>query len=79
MGGYFCHLELLPGMANDVWQTCKDLGVSITPAGSTYPYGIDPEDKTLRLAPTFLSKEDLEKAMMVLCCAIKYVYVNKFE
>lgn len=79
MGGYFCHLELLPGMAKDVWQTCKDLGVSITPAGSTYPYGIDPEDKTLRLAPTFLSKEDLEKAMMVLCCAIKYVYVNKFE
>lgn len=77
-GGYFMHIELLPHMATEVWRKCKEAGVSITPAGSTYPYGIDPDDKTIRLAPTFLSAEDLEVAMKVFCSSIKVVYLSMY-
>ena len=70
-GGYFINIKLLNGMAHDVWKKCKDAGVSITPAGSTFPYGDDKEDAYLRIAPTYPSLEDLDKAMHLLCVAIK--------
>lgn len=73
-GGYFMHIELLPNMAKAVWMKCKELGVSITPAGSTYPYGIDPQDSTIRLAPTYLSLKEISVAMDVFCCVVKLVY-----
>lgn len=76
-GGYFINLKLLNGMACDVWQKCKDAGLSITPAGSTFPYGEDREDAYLRLAPTYPSMEELEQAMQLLCIAIKISYMEK--
>lgn len=77
-GGYFINIKLLEGMANDVWKKCKDAGLSITPAGSTFPYGKDEEDAYLRIAPTYPSMEDLDKAMHLLCTAIKISYLEKY-
>ncbi len=76
-GGYFINIKLLNGMAHDVWKKCKDAGVSITPAGSTFPYGDDKEDAYLRIAPTYPSLEDLDKAMHLLCVAIKLSYLER--
>lgn len=75
-GGYFFCIELLPQMAHSVWEICKNVGVSFTPAGSIFPYGYDPEDKFIRIAPTYASMEDLEKAVDILSCAIKMIYLN---
>lgn len=77
-GGYFMHVELLPNMAKLVCKYCKDAGVSITPAGSTYPYGVEKEDKTLRLAPTFLDIDSLTIAMKVISVSIKLAYTEVY-
>ena len=73
-GGYFMNLEFQNGMASKIYEICKSHGVKITPAGSTFPYGKDPNDKYIRLAPTYPSYEELKKAMVVLCYSIKEAY-----
>lgn len=78
-GGYFFNLKLLPNMAVRTWELCKNAGVYITPAGSTFPYGNDPEDAHLRLAPTYLPIDQLEKAIRVLCLSIKIAYEERRE
>ena len=75
-GGYFFNLKMAPHMAKSVWEKCMAAGVMITKAGSTFPYGNDPEDAYLRLAPTYPSVSDLEKAMHVIAVAIKLVYLE---
>lgn len=77
-GGYFFHVRLKNGMAHAVWQACKTAGVAITPAGSTFPYGKNPEDAYLRLAPTYPPMNELETAMRVLGVCIKLVSVRLF-
>ncbi len=77
LGGYFFNVKLKENMAHKVWEVCKEAGVSITPAGSTFPYGNDPEDAYLRLAPTYPPLEELEKAMHVLGVCIKMVGIKK--
>lgn len=77
-GGYFFNVRLKNGMAHAVWQACKTAGVAITPAGSTFPYGKDPEDAYLRLAPTYPPINELETAMRVLGVCIKLVSVRLF-
>lgn len=77
LGGYFFNVKLKENMAREVWKACKKAGVSITPAGSTFPYGKDPEDAYLRLAPTYPSAEELEKAMHVLGVCIKLAGTEK--
>ncbi|WP_067531852.1 aminotransferase class I/II-fold pyridoxal phosphate-dependent enzyme [Nocardia crassostreae] len=62
-GGYFISLDVLEGTASRVVALAKDAGIALTPAGSSYPYGNDPEDKNIRLAPSFPSLAELEKAM----------------
>jgi DNA-binding transcriptional MocR family regulator len=52
-GGYFISLDVLDGCAKEVVRLAKDAGVALTPAGSTYPYGRDPHDRNIRIAPTF--------------------------
>ena len=75
-GGYFISLYV-PNKAKEVVAKCKELGVTLTKAGSAYPYGKDPDNSHIRIAPTFLSLEELETATRVICLAIKLLTNNK--
>ncbi len=70
-GGYFVSLDTLPDIASKVVELASGAGVKLTPAGATYPYGIDPENRNIRLAPTFPSLSDLEKALDVLVVCLE--------
>lgn len=70
-GGYFFSLFVLPKTASRVIKLAGFCGVALTPAGSTWPYGNDPDDANIRLAPTFPPLDELEKAMDVLCLCIR--------
>ena len=71
-GGYFISLYV-PNKAKEVVAKCKELGVILTKAGSTYPYGKDPDNSHIRIAPTFLELDELEIATRVICLAVKLV------
>ena len=67
MGGYFICFRLLFAGARKVVSMCADAGVKLTPAGAGFPYGVDESDSYIRIAPTFVSEEDLGKAAELLC------------
>lgn len=71
LGGYFVSLDVQPGHARRVYELCRDAGVKLTEAGATYPYHRDPDDKNLRIAPTFPDNDDLRTAMEILCLCVK--------
>ena len=64
-GGYFISFDSLPGHAKEIVRLAGEAEVKLTPAGSTFPYGVDPEDKNIRLSPTFPPLADLSAAMEV--------------
>ena len=70
-GGYFVSLNVAPHTAKNVHSKMKELGINLTPAGATFPHGIDPEDRNLRIAPTSLDADSLQKAMELLCLCAK--------
>ena len=70
-GGYFVSLDLLPGLASKVVSMAKEVGLTLTPAGATYPYGNDPQDRNVRIAPTFATLEELTAAMDILTLCVK--------
>ena len=70
-GGYFVNLDVLDGTASRVIELAKEAGVALTPAGSSYPYGRDPRDRNIRLAPTFPELAEVSAAMeAVATCAL---------
>ncbi|MGI6545653.1 MAG: aminotransferase class I/II-fold pyridoxal phosphate-dependent enzyme [Fastidiosipilaceae bacterium] len=71
LGGYFISVNLLPGMAREVVRLCKDCGVVLTGAGSTFPYKKDPQDSNLRLAPSYPTIDELKVAIHVFCLCVK--------
>lgn len=76
-GGYFISLNTTECSAKRVGELCKELGVVLTSVGATYPYGIDAADRNIRIAPTFPSVGDLQKAAEVLCLCIKLATLEK--
>ncbi|MFT3951638.1 MAG: aminotransferase class I/II-fold pyridoxal phosphate-dependent enzyme [Oscillospiraceae bacterium] len=76
-GGYFISLDTPAGCAKRVAALCKEAGVILTPAGATYPYGIDPADANLRIAPTYPSPAELTLATQILCSALKIAALEK--
>lgn len=76
-GGYFVSIDVLSGTAKRVVQLCKEAGVVLTGAGATYPYGKDPDDKNIRIAPTFPPNDELRTAMDVFCICTKLAACEK--
>ena len=76
-GGYFVSLDTRPGLAKHVEQLAGETGLTLTPAGAPFPCGKDPEDRNLRIAPTFASLEDLSVAMSILVLCIKLTTVRQ--
>ena len=76
-GGYFVSLDVLDGCAKEIIKRCGDAGVKITPAGATFPYGQDPRDCNIRIAPTLPSVDEINAAMEVLTAVIEVVCTEK--
>ncbi|MBD3648021.1 MAG: aminotransferase class I/II-fold pyridoxal phosphate-dependent enzyme [Pseudomonadales bacterium] len=76
-GGYFISLDTLPGLASEVVKLASDAGVKLTPAGATFPYGVDPEDRNIRIAPTYPSLTELKKALDALIICVQLASVRK--
>lgn len=76
-GGYFISFNTMPGCAKKVVAMCADAGVAFTPAGATFPYGKDPEDRNIRIAPTIPTLDELETAINLFCICVQIVSIRK--
>ena len=76
-GGYFISFDALDGCAKEIVAKAKKAGVVMTGAGATYPYGRDPHDSNIRIAPTYPSVEDLRTAMEIFTLCVKLVSIDK--
>ena len=76
-GGYFVNLDVMNGCAKRVVSLCKEAGVILTDAGATFPYGADPNDSNIRVAPTFPPQEELRQAMHLLCICVRLAASEK--
>lgn len=76
-GGYFISLDLLDGCAKRTFELMSGAGIKVTPAGSAFPYGVDPRDRNLRIAPTFPPLSELRVAAEALCICSKIACIEK--
>ena len=77
LGGYFISFNAMPGCAKAIVAKCKEAGMVLTGAGATYPYGQDPEDSNIRIAPSFPTVSDMRKAAELFALCVKLVSVEK--
>ena len=79
-GGYFVSYNAMPGCAKRIHQLCKEAGLVLTGAGATYPYGRDPQDSNLRIAPSYPSVDELKTAIDLFCtCALLAAVEKRLE
>jgi DNA-binding transcriptional MocR family regulator len=76
-GGYFISFDSKPGLAKTIVQLAADAGVKLTPAGATFPYGNDPENRNIRIAPSVPTLEQVDKAMKVFVTCVKLASINQ--
>jgi DNA-binding transcriptional MocR family regulator len=76
-GGYFISFDAMPGCAKNIVGKCKQLGVVLTDAGATYPYGKDPQDSNIRIAPSFPTPEEMMEATKIFVLCVKLASVEK--
>ncbi len=76
-GGYFVSFNALNGCAKRVVKLCAEAGATLTGAGATFPYGIDKDDRNIRIAPTYPSMEDLAKALELFVISVKLASAEK--
>lgn len=72
LGGYFVSLNVRKGCAKRVEQLCAEAGLKLTSVGATFPYGKDPDNSNIRIAPSYPSVDEVKKASEILCYAIRY-------
>lgn len=77
LGGYFISFEAMEGCAKAIVSKCKEAGVVLTGAGATFPYGKDPKDSNIRIAPTYPSPEEMAATTELFVLCVKLVSVNK--
>lgn len=77
VGGYFISFDAMEGCAKEIVAKCKEAGVILTGAGATFPYGKDPKDSNIRIAPTFPTPEEMAAATDLFVLCVKLVSVNK--
>lgn len=76
-GGYFVSFNALPGCAKNIVAKCKEAGVTMTGAGAAYPYGEDPQDSNIRIAPTLPPLSEIEEAISLFCICARLAAVEK--
>ena len=76
-GGYFVSFDTRPGLAKEVVRLAAEAGVKLTPAGATFPYGKDPADSNIRIAPSFPTQAEIERAMEVFVVCVKLASVRQ--
>lgn len=76
-GGYFISLDVMEGTAKRVYELCKDAGVTLTTVGATFPYGVDPKDQNIRIAPSYPPVDELLAATKLLCICVKLAACEK--
>ena len=76
-GGDFVSCDAMPGTAKRTLALCAEAGVTMTPAGATYPGGNDPADSNIRIAPSFPPVEELEQAMQIFCLALRMAALER--
>lgn len=76
-GGYFISFDAMEGCAKEIVAKCKEAGVVLTGAGATFPYGKDPKDSNIRIAPSFPTPEEMAQATDLFVLCVKLVSVNK--
>ena len=76
-GGYFISFEAMEGCAKNIVAKCKEAGMVLTGAGATYPYGLDPKDSNIRIAPSFPTPEEMAQAAELFVLCVKLVSVEK--
>jgi len=76
-GGYFISFDAMEGCAKEIVKLCKEAGVVLTGAGATFPYGKDPKDSNIRIAPSFPTPEEMEMATDVFVLCVKLASVRK--
>ena len=77
MGGYFVSFDAMEGCAKKIVEKCKEAGLVLTGAGAAFPYGKDPKDSNIRIAPTMPPMEELKEAMKLFVTCVKLVTVEK--